>query len=178
MYREKTIIMAGLAASRAALSILEDRKEELKLRYPGRYLKDARTELKNGFVDTDIIEELKEKYENICLVPCGSGGIFAALWELGELLDTGLMIESDRISVAEPGIELCDHSDISPYEAESEGAYIIASEEPGKILRFFKEKNVRSVAIGWTMEKKARIVKGCSERYLTRPDSRKLSVSL
>ena len=51
----------------------------------------------------------KDEYENCLLYTSGSGGIFAALWELLEASGLGMEIEMSRIAVQQETVEVCEY---------------------------------------------------------------------
>ena len=161
--KEKTIIMVGNGASSAALDILKNNKEDLEKRYSLSYLENARTRLEEEKkLSASGIESC-----NLVSFACSSGGVFEALWKLGEAMDTGLMVEQSQIPILQCTIELCDYMDINPYEADSDGCILLVTDEPGRILDRLSEDG-RVAVIGYTTDTKARIIKGSTVRYLTK----------
>ena len=162
--KEKAIIMAGNAASRAALKILTENEEQLKKRYSGYYLEGALNILQT---EKDVRKTAGEA-DTQCCISCSEGGVFEALWKLGEELESGLTVELSKIPILQYTIEFCDHMDINPYEADSTGCVVLTAKEPGKVLTFFRERGCRAELIGYTAPEKARIIRGSTVRYLTK----------
>ena len=163
-FREKAVIMTGNAASCAALGILKENREELEKRYPIRYLRDALGTLESE-LKTSFPEEAEDRFVS---VSCSRGGVFEALWKLGEALDCVLTFGLSEIPVLQCTIEFCDYMDINPYEADSTGCMVIATAEPGKTLEYIRGKGFKAEIIGYTTPVKARIIKGSTVRYLTK----------
>ena len=161
-YKEYSIIMVGKAASSMALLILDGKRESIARRYPERYLKNAADRLFQSKVDHD-------KIVDYTVFPCGTSGVFGALWDLGESLDTGLKINLADIPIDQAAIELCDFEDINPYESDSNGAYLIVAAEPGKVLEALRADGILGKVIGYTTKENARTIIGPTERYLTKP---------
>ena len=169
--KEYCIIMTGAAASRAALEIIQDKREKLLKRYPISYLEKAEEELKElvlsggkiGMLSDDTKTNLVEG-----MVPCGRGGVFEALWKLGEKTDCGLKVDLFGINIHQAAIELCDHVDINPYESDSTGCMLIITLSPGAILEKLADVGVNAGIIGYTTCEKARVVVGNTVRYLTK----------
>ena len=194
-YKKYSIIMVGGAACKKALSILDEKREELACRYSKRYLENAEKRLKSettgmmsasDIMDVTGIRDFADSKELIdgntkedktakkctgeaVVCPCGTAGVFGALWDLGEMLKTGLKVNLYDIPIDQAAIELCDLADINPYEWDSTGAYLIAVTFPGEIMESLKEKGVTCKVIGYTTKENARIITGPSERYLTKP---------
>ncbi|MCR4624706.1 MAG: hypothetical protein K5795_01890, partial [Lachnospiraceae bacterium] len=57
---ELTVMMAGSAASRAALDILIKEREGLNKRYSTRYLENAEEKLKKGIISENTLEHIIE----------------------------------------------------------------------------------------------------------------------
>ena len=162
---EYTIIMIGSAAGSKAFSLLEEKWEELKARYPERYLKAARARI------TEELRQIDSNQRNATsshIMECGEDGVFGALWRLGEELSTGLEVNLYDIPIDQAVIELCDHEDINPYEADSTGAYLVATATPGSILKSLEEQVITARIIGYTTAENAKVIKGPTVRYLTR----------
>lgn len=154
--------MVGKAAGNMALLILDGKRESIARRYPERYLKNAAERLIQSKVNS-------EKIMDYTVFPCGTSGVFGALWDLGESLDTGLKINLADIPIDQAAIELCDFEDINPYESDSNGAYLIAAAEPGKVLEALRADGILGKVIGYTTKENARTIIGPTERYLTKP---------
>ena len=92
-----------------------------------------------------------------------SGGVFRALWELGESEDTGFTVEMSRIPVLQECIELCEYFGENPYELPFSGRIYLYDGEVSELPE--------GVVIGETSEKKARlIITREGIRYLNRPE--------
>ena len=170
-YKKYSIVMVGGAAAKMALSILDEKKDELAGRYSKRYLENAEKCLNGEMVSFEDIKDITgiTDFPDTMVCPCGDKGVFGALWDLGELLKTGLKVNLSDIPIDQAAIELCDHADINPYESDSTGAYLIAAVFPGEILGKLKENGAACNVIGYTTKENARIITGPSERYLTKP---------
>ena len=165
--KEYTIMMAGSAACRAALDILYSKEEDLKKRYSCNYLTHAQEKLKRGILsDKDTEALLKEiSPEDYCL--CEEDGVFAALYLLGEKLDCGLKVKLKSIPIDQAAIELCDLTDINPYESDSRGSVVFAVKDAGYASEISEKHGITLYSIGFTSMQNARIVAADTERYLT-----------
>ena len=93
-YKKYSIVMVGGAAAKMALSILDEKKDELAGRYSKRYLENAEKCLNGEMVSFEDIKDITgiTDFPDTMVCPCGDKGVFGALWELGELLKTGLKV--------------------------------------------------------------------------------------
>lgn len=140
--------MCGPLGFETAEKLYEADKEKAKARFAGFFIKQ--------FLDTGK----KEAAPPSLSIPVGQGGLFGALWELGESLKCGLEVNLADIPVPQEVVEILELYDESPYECSSEGAYVLAADEliPG------------CTAIGKTTRTKARIINdGEAKRFLTPP---------
>ena len=62
-------------------------------------------------------------------IEAGRGGCFAALWDLSQLLKSGMMINYADIPIQQEVIQICNELDVNPYELESKGMYLLAVDE-------------------------------------------------
>ena len=171
-FNEYTIFMVGTAGLSKALTLIEKNTEMLEKRYSKRYLNESIYRLikrKKEALDLVGSFEKKEIYRKIkYIVPCEEDGVFGALWQLGEELKMGLKVNLQDIPIDQSVIEICDYMDINPYETDSSGAYVMASETPGFIACELKKMDLSLKLIGYTDTGKARIVYGSTNRYLTK----------
>lgn len=109
-------------------------------------------------------EDLKLAQEYVIVE---KGGVFAALWDIGEKLNCGLSINLKDIPVYQETIEICNYLDINPYELESKGMYLLAADNGYALCETFREKGYRAVVIGHTTNTNDRIIKnGELVRYI------------
>ena len=167
---EYCIIMTGAAASKAALDIIQKNREQLLNRYPLSYLEKAEAELDKLVFLGSGTERLPDDVVNLIeeSVICGRGGIFEALWKLGEKTGRGLKVDLFGINIHQAAIELCDNEDINPYESDSTGCMLMTTHSPGILLDKLEGMGIDAGIIGYTTGEKARVVIGNTVRYLTK----------
>lgn len=97
--------------------------------------------------------------EGAFVTPIGEGGVWAALWNLGEAAGTGICVDLVRIPIRQETIEVCEILREDPYQLRSGGfLYLLADgvETAGTV-------------IGRTRPDRDRIVLGLEGvRYLNR----------
>lgn len=143
--------------------VLEKEKKQLLARYPSRFLlpKDVVgvAETKGYFPSLSSIYYLEEivKY-----------GIFGALWNLGEALSCGFLVELSKIPVEQRTIEICEWVRVNPYLADSSGTFLFVSAFGQTVLSELAEQAIPAAIIGRITKEKARIIKNREEiRFLT-----------
>ena len=100
------------------------------------------------------------------------GGIFGALWELGEASGVGLDIDLKSIPVKQETIEVCEFFGINPYELISSGAMLIATDDGNGLVRKLVDAGITSAIIGKSNSSNdRRIISGDEVRFLEPPKS-------
>lgn len=144
------IVMTGSAGDLGGALLAGRFEEKLFQRFPACFVKQAKL----------VPEKPAAVTGYLAAVPIGPGGVFGALWRLGEAAETGLYVELSRIPVKQETVEICELLDVTPYGLLSGGLLYIT--ENGNWLP--------GTVIGRTDPGKRRVV--VSEegtRYLTKP---------
>lgn len=156
------IYMTGYAGRTGTRMIAARERRILLKHFPGILVEAALREepgLHVSFEQTDTV------------MPVGEGGVFAALWKLGELLDCGMEITLGKIPVRQETIEICEFFDLNPYQMISTGAFLAAVPENGRGRQLRGElEKLSGVLIGCTNHSRARIIlNGGLVRFIDRP---------
>lgn len=164
----ESILMIGYTAMEATAMLLADKWEELNTRYAAGYLEGARKlgedlSLHRAFTVLD-----KEKVTYIHDI--STGGVFAALWELGEGAGCGIEAFLRTIPIQQETVEICEFFDINPYMAMGGGSALIVTPEAEAVLETLKKNEIFAIRIGQTTEQNDRIVTNADyARYLEPP---------
>ena len=164
------IVLAGLVGAGLTESLLEQEEQALSERFSKSFLERARRSARFVIQDAQL-----KQIENKALLsqPVGEGGIFAALWHLGEALDMGLLSGFDRIPVRQEFIEICNALNTDPYTSDDAGSILFATEEAGHIIEFFEKQQIPVCRIGIMQEGKARVImRGQVRCYLNKPTAK------
>ncbi|MCR5416597.1 MAG: AIR synthase family protein [Pseudobutyrivibrio sp.] len=98
------------------------------------------------------------------------GGIFGALWEMGEASNVGLDVDLKAIPVKQETIEVCEYFGINPYELISSGSMLIATADGNGLVRKLEAAGVAAAIIGKSNSSNdRRIINGDEERFLEPP---------
>ena len=173
------VCMTGSAADRAAAELMEQNAALLAEHFPERFLERVRgmkgpagpedpekAEPEAGAEDASLPAEQKTAAP---AVPIGEGGLWAALWKLGEAAGTGLTVEASAIPIRQEVVEICEFLGQDPYSLPSFGAVFLR--EPQAVLEAREAENGQPgfTVIGQTTRAAARIVRvGDRVRYLNR----------
>lgn len=150
------IVMTGSAGDLGAARLAERFEKKLLERLPAFLVEQAKRR-----------PDGPEPVLSACAaVPIGPGGVFGALWRLGEAAGTGLSVELGRIPVRQETIEVCEILDVTPYGLLSGG--MLYAVENGNWLP--------GTVIGRTDKGKGRVVVSAEgARYLTKPQPDELT---
>ena len=100
----------------------------------------------------------------------GSGGIFAALWELGEAAKVGMELTMSHISLKQETIEICELYHLNPYHMTSTGTILMVTEDADRLIQKLAQMGAHGSKLGHTTADKARfMIHGEEKRFLDRP---------
>lgn len=97
------------------------------------------------------------------------GGVAAALWILGEKLQSGLNVDLRSVPIRQETVEICEILDLDPYSLRSDGAWLIAVADAQEALLWCRVRKIPAAKIGETTAQEARVL-ACGDvtRYLER----------
>ena len=167
------LLLCGYAGLEGTLHILDESEEELGTRFVPAFLEKAKL-LREKLVLPDQIRSVKEQVSDIRQI--GSGGILAALWELGEELQTGFDIDFSKIALKQETVEICEFYQLNPYLMTSAGSFLLVTGQSEEVIACLAEQGVSAVRLGCMKDQNARVIKNGEEtRYLDRPAADELA---
>lgn len=156
------IVALGEIAVSGTIKLIKRYREKIDCRFRADLIKSIEKKEK----DTILIDSL-DLSDTDCIIEVGKGGIFAALWDLGETIGTGIRINLKNIPVSQEIIEICNYLDVNPYELESRGLFLFAVESGYSFCENLKAAGYRAEIIGFTTKDNDRIIyNGDSVRYI------------
>lgn len=157
------IVMAGNAGIVGTVYLYEKEREALRTRFSETFLQGI-LPMKN---------QVSIKAQKDCVDECfyahdvSEGGIFAALWELGEYLNCGMRISLQNILLAQETIEVCEFFDVNPYVLYSLGCSIYVVQDGNALVDTLNQAGIRAAVIGTISDDYDRILDNGEEiRYL------------
>ena len=150
------IIMTGWAGDTGSAVLAEHYREELMERLTPSFL--------------NRLKEIKAQEmpaEGECMIPIGSGGVFAALWQLAKESGMGIAVDMEQIPIRQETIEVCELLEVNPYQLQS-GGYLYLRPSGANIL---DKEEFSGVVIGVVHSGKDKAIR-CKEgiRYINRPE--------
>lgn len=187
VHAEGSLIVTGHVASETLRQIYEQKKEEIRKRFPSFFIENMLNRLQK---DAETVDQLKnerfgdgqsslksaagwnleEQYGVLAARQIGGEGFFASLWHLLEEVDMGCEVQLDRVPIFQETIEICDLFDINPFEVPSGENLIIACRRGAELSWFLNTQGIANVLIGVLLPPPARrIEEGDHTRYLDKP---------
>ncbi len=162
------LVMTKWAGASGTTGLIIKGKEELQMRFGKDFLDRAESYGR----DINCLPGAAIAWENgaAALHNVSAGGIFGALWELGEQCGTGLEVDLKKIPIRQETVEICEYYDENPYMIASEGVLLIVASSGSRLVRQFEEAGIVAAVIGQIREDQDRIVRNGEEiRFLVPP---------
>ena len=95
------------------------------------------------------------------------GGVFGALWELGQSSGVGLEIELKKIPLRQETVEICEFFNLNPYKMVSGGSVLMAAKDGNAIVHAIRQAGGEAVIIGKATDSNDRVlINGDERRFL------------
>ena len=166
-FAEWSVVMAGTAGIEGTVLLYEANRERMEEKYPKHFLQRA-AELPETAVSAELIRAGLANGA-AAAVPGGDGGVYGALWRLGEKFRAGMEIVLPDIPIAQITIEVCEVTDCDPYQIPSGGCVLFVTADPDPLLTALAEAapQVEAAVIGRLTKDAARTLQNRGEtRYL------------
>ena len=164
---DKEIVMAGHAGKEATAYLMHVFRNRLQTRLASQYLDMGLSRL----CCSDMRQAIAVARANRALVKlAGEGGVFTALWQLGDYLDCGMEISLRSILLFQETIEVCEILDVNPYLMRSTGCFFAVTEHAETLLGQYSELGIPAVKVGkCTKMNRDRIVLNEDEKRFLEP---------
>ena len=147
-----------------------EKRAELATKYPEPFIDDAEELSKLLGINSEAAVAMKSSVSAIHDV--SGGGIYAALWEMGERAGTGLKVDLKCIPVRQETIEVCEFFEINPYVLASGGALLFATEDGEALVRDLEEAGIPAAIVGYLEKGRDKIITNLDEtRFLEMPQA-------
>lgn len=143
------IIMTGYAAMLGTDILLEKKQAVLAARFSHSYLSEA-VPWKGHYSIREAAGLLSLSEDVYYMHDVSSGGVYAALWQLGAYLSKGISIAHYSISILQRTIEFCEVFSINPYMLEGTGAMLaVAKAGSGEgLVDSLMKRGINAAVIG------------------------------
>lgn len=162
------IVLCGYIGLEGMLRILDEQEEELSRRFVPAFISQMKA-LRSQMVQIKAIRAARA-CQVTAMQQIGSGGIFAALWDVAEAAGVGLEAELTKMSVRQETIEVCEYYHLNPYQMTSTGSVLMFTDDSDLLIKTLEEAGARAVRLGVTTAENARVItSGRERRFLDRP---------
>ncbi len=161
------IVMCGAAGEEGTILLYHRHREELESRYPKHFLREIPTYAKDAW-RADAVEAGWLGGAEFQLA-CGDGGAFAGLWELGEQLRCGMVIDVPSIPIRQQTIEVCELLDRNPYLLASGNVVLMVTRRPEQLLNTLWQQGYEAEDIGYLQTAAARELRNGDELRFVEP---------
>ena len=95
------------------------------------------------------------------------GGVFGALWEMGQSSGVGLEIDLKKIPIRQETVEICEFFDLNPYKLVSGGAAVMAAEDGNALVHAIRLAGGDATIVGKATDSNDRVlINGDERRFL------------
>lgn len=144
-----------------------EKEKELLTKYPAYFVKDAQALEQYYSIVPEAATAIKSGVS--AMHDISGGGVFGALWELGESAGVGLTISLKKIPVKQETIEVCEFFDLNPYELRSDGALLAVTDDGETLVMELEKQGIHAVVIGKIVEGNDRVVINEDEKRFLEP---------
>lgn len=161
------IVMTKWIGISESARIAQEKEEELLSRYPLFFIKSAQS-LEQYY---SIIPEAATAVKSgvTAMHDVAGGGIFGALWELGERFGVGLQVDMKKIPIKQETVEVCEFFGYNPYEIRSDGALLIVTSEGHALVEKLAAEGISASVIGMITDGNDKVVINDEEKRFLEP---------
>lgn len=161
------IVMTKAAGLEGTALLAEEHEEEFMRRFTSLYINNAKAFIN----EISIVNEaaVAIKHGVAAMHDMSEGGVFGALWELGEAGNHGLKVDLRKINIRQETIELTNHLNINPYLMPSSGSLLMVTQDGLGLVSKLEEAGIEACIIGKITEDNDRIIVNEDEKRFLEP---------
>ena len=164
------IVMTKWAGMEGTAILAAEKEAELQTRFAAEFIRETAALADGDSLSVAPEARIARDFGVHAMHDVSEGGIYAALWELGQASKTGLCADIHAVPVRQETIEVCEFFDINPYQLMSAGSLLIGAADGSGLVRALGAAGIPAVVIGRANESNDRvIVNGEDRRFLTPP---------
>ena len=162
------IVMCGQAGLGGTLGLYYNNMAGLRERYSQSYLYPV--ERLSGMLTLGNQADIAIEHGAVYCHDISRGGVFAALWEMGDALKVGFEVCHDSIPILQETIEICEYTGDNPYMIDGCGGAIFVTKNGQELADLLYEAGYEAAVVGVLKEGMDRVVVHEDERrFLTPP---------
>lgn len=171
------IVMAGETGLEGTAVLAIKRESELRERFTQGYVNKAKLAIDDIYVAQEAAVAVR--HGAIAMHDTSKGGVFGALWEMGEYLKCGMNINLKSVPIRQETVELCEYFDMNPYFIPALGGLIIVTENGEQLVQKLRECGKKAEVIGCTVEGHDKaIINNEEKRFLEPPKAGKTEYNI
>lgn len=163
---ELDIVMCKPLACAGTAILAQLKQEDLLGRFPFYFMQKAQSHRQRLSVrgEASLAQE-----EGFMCHPIGKGGLFGALWQLGEQAGIGMELMLKSIPISQETIEICELYDLNPYELYGVGGLLVVTRDGESLVNRLADMEVWANVIGRTKAGNDRVILAGEERRFLEP---------
>lgn len=161
------LVMTKWAGLEGTSIIAAEKQEELAKRLPKQII-DAALELRE-YISVVPEAAVAAKTGVTAMHDVTEGGIFGALWEVGEASGVGIIADLKKIPIRQETIEVCEIFDINPYLLISSGSMLIGTPHGNLLVEELAKQGIPAAVIGRATQGNDRIIMNGDEKRFLEP---------
>ena len=163
---QEIILSKWIGLSATAL-LAREKEAELQNHYPAYFVKAAE-DLDRYY---SVLPEAEIALEEgvIAMHDVAGGGIYGALWELGERFHVGLQVSLKKIPLQQETVEVCEFFNLNPYEIRSDGALLMIAKNSQALIQKLEQAGIKATVIGTITENQDRVIVNEEEKRFLEP---------
>ena len=154
------IVMVGYSGILGTNLMVDKKKDQLEKRFAPSYVESCRFSNEDYSV-VSVVEKAMCYSSEVGLVymhDVSCGGVYGALWQLGEALKLGATVEHRSIPIRQETVEVCNYFDVNPYMLDGTGALLAVAKEGDKLAEYLSQEGYKSSVVGKLTQNKDRVV--------------------
>lgn len=159
------ILVTKWIALEGTVILVHQHEEDLLKRYARPFLDKAKEF--EGFLSVRSEAAVAAQSGVAAMHDISEGGVYGALWEMGQCSGVGLEIDLKRIPIRQETVEICEFFDVNPYKLISGGSLLMAASDGNRLVREIEQAGGKAVIIGKATDSNDRVlVNGEDRRFL------------
>lgn len=147
--------------------LAKEKEEDLLTRYPLFFIRSAQNLEQYYSIIPEAATAVKSGIS--AMHDVAGGGIFGALWELGEKAGVGLQVYLKKIPIKQETVEICEFLGYNPYEMRSDGALLIVTSEGHALVEALAQEGIPAEVIGIITDNNDKVIINDDEKRFLEP---------
>jgi len=147
--------------------LAREKEEDLLTRYPLFFIKSAQNLEQYYSIIPEAATAVKSGIS--AMHDVAGGGVFGALWELGEKAGVGLQVYLKKIPIKQETVEICEFLGYNPYEMRSDGALLIVTSEGHALVETLAQEGISAEVIGMITDNNDKVIINDDEKRFLEP---------